>query len=131
MEEELFYKREKFTISLDNKEELILIEVHGIHSLKDAEDFKVAISKLYKDIPEDKRKKVLLDFSKIDIMTHEARRFYTTLSKEFSQQPKIAVFGMNIVMNIALEFVVIASGRKGIKFFKEREGAVKWLNKQK
>lgn len=131
MEEEFYYKGKNFTINLDNKEKLVLIEVHGIHTLEDAEDFKLATIKLFKDVAETKRKKLLLDFSNLNKVEHEARRIYTSLSKEFLEEPHIAIFGMNIVIGVLLGFVLSASGRKGIKFFKGREEAVKWLKKQK
>jgi len=131
MEEEFYYKGKNFTISLDKKENLVLIDVYGIHNLENAEDFKSAIDKLFKEVQEVKRKKLLIDFLKLDKVEHGARKIYTSLSSDFSASPHIAIFGMSTIIRILLGFVLSASGRKDVKTFKKREEAVNWLKKQK
>lgn len=131
MEEELYYKGKNFTINLDNEKELVSIEVWGVHDGKDAEDFKSSIFKLLEDVAEIKRNKILLDCSNIKRVEHDARRIYTGLAKELSNGPYIAIFGTNTIIGVVLDFVISASGREGVKFFKDKDKAINWLKKQK
>lgn len=68
----------------------------------------------------------LVDLNKGGKQSREARKYWHKLS-EHERTGKIALHGMHPVARILASFVMGATGKKDLRFFKTKEEALVWL----
>lgn len=75
------------------------------------------------------RTKMLIDLDEAGNQSYEARKIVQELF-DTEVCGKIALFGLHPVARVTASFVIGASKKKDIRFFKTMEGALAWLKEE-
>jgi hypothetical protein len=128
------YKTKNMTYQVNVKENLVYVAVKGLHTKKDAEDFNEKAIKYLENFPEIHKifdsADVLVDCSQAVRVEHEARRIYSKMSSDFLHA-HVFIVAPNKLIRIILGFLLVASGRKNVKFFKNVKEALAYIRKNK
>jgi hypothetical protein len=132
---EIEYKEENFSISWDEKEKIISVKAWSIHKKETAELFKDRFAKILESISDKGDINILVDDTENIKTDHEARRIYTSFTKDLVDKysdinVKMAIFGANTFVSMVVNFLVVPIANKKnviIKSFKTREESIKWF----
>lgn len=130
------YKGEKFSAYWDPKEEILFLKMWGTHTEKDAQDFNEKIYGFFDKMPGTGPMEILVDVSKQEKTSHEARRTYTQAVYLHSPRPtNAAICGgstlIRIITNFITTFVQKKIKGKNIKCFAITQEGLRWLKEMK
>jgi hypothetical protein len=129
-----FYQTEKMIHQVNVKDNLVYVAVKGVHTKKDAEEFSEKVIKHLETVPEINKifdtADVIVDCTEAVKVEHEARRIYSKMASDFVHARVFVVVKSRVIRTI-LGFLLTASGRKNIKFFKTVKEAIEYIRKQK
>lgn len=126
-------KKEKSLIRWLPKEKVIILAPEGNFNKENAKIIVKKISEIINQMPETEKIKLIVDDRGTNTTDHEARRIYMGFAKKYNKRlAKLAVFGANTFVRLAVRFIMTAVGRdKDYKFFDNFENSLKWIKKQK
>jgi len=115
------------------EEKIIILTPEGDFNKENAKIIVDRISEIIDRTPEDETIKLVVDDTGTNKTDYEARRIYTEFAKKYSGRlSKLAVFGANTFVKLAVRFIMSTIGReKDFKFFDNVEDSLNWIKKQK
>lgn len=69
---------------------------------------------------------LLIDATKADISSAEARKIYLEFAKAF-KMAKAAIFGTKALLKVLANIIIKTAAKENVKFFSTEEEALKWL----
>jgi len=112
----------------DKIDQAIITEVSGGYDEQDAQETSKAITEIQQQFP-GKRLKFLIDLTKANKVSSQARKIIAEKIYKDPDLGKIATFGQDNVARLVNRFMIKASGLGSdrIKVFETKEQAFKWL----
>ncbi|OGZ18756.1 MAG: hypothetical protein A2175_00515 [Candidatus Nealsonbacteria bacterium RBG_13_42_11] len=131
---DFYYEGKNLTYQVNVKENLIYIVVKGVHAKEDAEEFDAKAITYLKKFPEIYKvfdtANVIIECSEAKRVEPDARRIYSKMAAAFLHS-HLFVVGANTLIRVVLGFLLVASGRKDVKFFKNTSETLEYIRKQK
>lgn len=128
------YETKNMTYQVNVGENLVYVAVKGLHTKKDAEEFDEKAIKHLENFPEIHKifdtANVIIDCTEAVRVEHEARRIYSKMASDFIHAHLFVVVTNRVIKTI-LGFLLIASGKRDVKFFKTVKEALEYIRKQK
>jgi hypothetical protein len=106
------------------EDDILYVDLVGDYDLQNAYGLRDAFMELLKNV--DGKVDIFVDNSRSGKPSHESRKIFAEMI-EYEQCGKIAVFGLNPVVQMIASFVLGNSKNNNTKIFKKKEDALAWL----
>lgn len=124
-------KKEAFSVYWDSENQILFHEFWGGQDIKSASEYK-EINIMFFEKFSAKSLKIFVDALKVTEIDTEARRIFSEAVKIHPVSAQVAVCYKNILFKIIAGFITAVSlGKLKVKFFEDKEKALKWLKSQK
>jgi hypothetical protein len=108
------------------EDEIVFGKFFGEQEEEGAEEFIGEVAKLMKP---GEKERLFIDGSEAGKSSAGARKAYVKFAKSVTAG-KIAIFGVSTLLKVIATFIIRASGTGNVRFFTDKEEALKWLKEE-